>query len=219
MSAGAATRYGEWHQHATVVVDVETTGIGDDDRVVEIGAARFERGRLLDAFGALVHPQRPIPHEASQIHGITDADVAQAPSFVTVLRHLIRLGRGAHPVAYNAPFDQRFLLTEMSRLRGIELHRIPLFDPQERWIDPLVWARVVDRQKKNKLSDVCERYSIDTGTSHRALDDVMATGRVLYAMQHKIGDMTISEMLRRQKFYFESQERDRRAWRNNAGWR
>ncbi len=69
--------------------DLETTGlVARTDRVVEIGAIRFDRsGNVIDRFEQLVHPGRPMSPAAQAVHGITDADLAGAPPARDVLPH------------------------------------------------------------------------------------------------------------------------------------
>lgn len=209
------TDYELWHDRVLVVFDVETTGVDPDagDRVVEVGVARFQHGHCVGSWGAVVNPQRPIPPEAANVHGIDDAAVADAPPFTTVLPHVIRLARDAHPVAYRAEFDQRFLLSEVGRL-SVELNDVPMFNPDVRWLDPLVWVRRNASLYGNKLTEVCERWGITMDQAHRAVSDAHATGALLYAMQSvgELPDTTMCELLRKQKRYADAQEADIQEW-------
>jgi len=92
------------------VVDIETTGFSPvSDRVVEVACVVVQDGRIERHWSSLVDPERPIPWRATQVHGITDDDVAQAPSFAAVERELIALCADATVVAHNASFDLGFL--------------------------------------------------------------------------------------------------------------
>jgi DNA polymerase-3 subunit epsilon len=99
-----------WRELPLVVIDTETTGVvpGVDD-VVQLGIARFPSDReLLPSVGSwLVNPGRPIPPEATAIHGITDDMVRDAPTLVEVLAHARELLKDAQPCAYNAPSTGR----------------------------------------------------------------------------------------------------------------
>lgn len=209
------TDYDLWSERPLVVFDVETTGVDPDagDRVVEVGVARFHRGHCTGSWGGLIHPQRPIPAEAAEIHGIDDAAVRHAPPFTSVLPHVIRLARDAHPVAYRADFDKQFLLSEVSRL-SVDLEAVPMFDSRVRWLDPLVWVRRNASLYGNKLTQVCERWGIAIDQAHRATSDARATGALLYAM-HSDGQLpavTMCELLRKQQQYADAQETDIQAW-------
>lgn len=100
------------------ILDFETTGLSPGaDRVLEISVVRLDPGqqpRLV--FDTLVNPQRPV--SPTEIHGITDADVADAPRFQDIAGDLLDAIAGCVVAAYNVYFDMRFLQYELS-LHGI----------------------------------------------------------------------------------------------------
>jgi DNA polymerase III epsilon subunit family exonuclease len=211
--------YAPWFEHTFVIFDVETTGLeADHDRVVELGLARFENGVRVKRWGSLVYPDREIPDEASNIHGITTVDVSTAPRFIGILADVINIARNAHPVAYNASFDKRFWLREMARTSLTDLRAIPLFNENVPWLDPLVWMR---RRHGiwggNKLAECCDRFGIDIGNAHRATDDAVATGKLLRALAAELHPITLTEMLRRQGILHERQTDERQDWFRKKG--
>lgn len=210
--------YDLWYEESWCVLDTETTGLGTHDRVVQLGLVRFDRGKVVDAWGSLVCPGIEIPEQATAIHGIRTVDVANAPPWTAMLPKIIEMSRGAHVAAYNAPFDKRMFFSEMDRLTvSLEDLPLPIFQPQHRWIDPLVAARTIDRFVKgtgrHKLSAVCERRGIVLGNAHDAVADAVAAGQVLWSMRHEIGDMTVTELLRQQHLLAETHEQQFAAWR------
>src|SRR3954463_4353669 len=97
-----------------IAFDLETTGlVAEIDRVVEIGAVRFDAsGRELGRFETLVHPGRPMSPAAQAIHGISDADLAGAAPACEVLPGFLEfLGEPSTTalLAHNSAFDARFL--------------------------------------------------------------------------------------------------------------
>lgn len=212
--------YVPWHEETLCVADTETTGTSLHDRVVQVGVVRFERGVPVASWSSLVWAGVEIPEEATKIHGIKTSDVANAPAWYELIPDLARLARGAHPVAYNADFDKRMFMSEMNRFAAdLTSISIPIFRPGVRWVDPLVWARSIDRFEKggNKLVTVCTRRGIALPKAHDAVSDAEAAGKVLWAMRHEIGDMTISELLRQQQVLADAQERRFAAWRARQG--
>ena len=71
-----------------VAVDIETTGLGRDARIIELGAVRIRRGRKVASYSQLVNPQIPIPAKVTQITGITDHDVKGKPTIDLSLIHI-----------------------------------------------------------------------------------------------------------------------------------
>jgi DNA polymerase III subunit epsilon len=164
-------------------IDTETTGrAADQDRVIEVGIAFFERGQCVDEKGWLINPERPIPPDATAVHGITDDDVAASPTFAEILPEILQALAGAMPVAYNAEFDKNFLLAEIARAAQGETQLPVAFRSDVTWIDPLTWAREIQKdQKSRSLGDVCERLGIQLESAHRATHDARAAGQVLVA--------------------------------------
>ena len=110
---GARTRQLRLDQQGTplseadlVVVDLETTGTDPQhDAITEIGAVRVRGGEVLGEFRTFVNPERPIPAYIARLTGITDAQVADAPTITTALPLFLDFARGAALVAHNARFD------------------------------------------------------------------------------------------------------------------
>lgn len=167
-----------WNEVPVIVVDVETTGIGREDRACQVGFARFEAGKLVSSAAELINPGRPIPPEATAIHGITDSMVATMPTIeeVFVTERVKALVAGAQPLGFNGLFD-RF--------------KVPTFtDPAEWWwIDPLVLIRDIDKfvggKGRHKLGACCQRHGIEHAKEHDAGADAIAAGKLFYAITPK----------------------------------
>jgi DNA polymerase-3 subunit epsilon len=164
-----------------VSIDVETTGRDPGmDRIVEIACVAWRNGQVEQRLSWLVNPGRAIPAEAIEVHGIRDEDVQDKPPFEAIVPELLEALEGRVPVAYNAEFDRNFLIAELGRA-GTSLERSP---PATRkgveWIDPLVWARELQKEAKGKsLGEVAERLGIPIERAHRATDDAAAALSVL----------------------------------------
>jgi DNA polymerase-3 subunit epsilon len=155
-----------------VFLDVETTGLDPryGDRVVEIALARF-RGDALEAhFDSLVNPQRFISPGASQVNGITDADVEDAPLFAELAVPVLDFLADTVIVAHNAPFDMGFVASELRRARQSV--------PENFALDTLTLARRYFSFRSNSLGNIAAHLGIDTAGAHRALADVLTTRKV-----------------------------------------
>lgn len=210
--------YDYWWKHRISLFDTETTGFPRDGaRIVEVGVARFEEYKCVHRWGSLINPGVPIPAKVSKIHGITDADVANAPTFLEVLPYLLNATHGAWPAAYNASFDRQMWDIELSHAK-IDPPSHPMFDKEMRWLDPLTWVRQIDGPwAGNKLTEACARWKVPLDSAHRALHDAEASGRLLYEVGKQMPRVTMSELLRRQQYLWERQDEERRKWYTKKG--
>lgn len=199
-----------------VCIDTETTGRDpENDRIVEVAAVLWENGEVIDRKAWLVNPGIPIPKEAFDVHGIGDEQVKDAPPFAVVLGELIEFVAGAIPVAYNAEYDRKMLTAEIARL-GVSIAKPPpCFRKGVEWIDPLVWARELQRSERSRsLSEVCERLGIPLDNAHRAVHDAEATLRVLWAFTSDTRvPRTYAAFMQEQRRLFRLFEADRPSWR------
>lgn len=173
-----------WVDCPIVFIDVETTGRDStNDRIVELGVVLGQRGEVVKTYNWLFNPGRAIPPEISAIHGITDADVADKPSFAETAVEILESLAGAIPAAYNAGFDRSFVLAELERAGVRPAAPPPAVRREVDWIDPLTFARELYKAEESRaLGDMATRLGIELVQAHRATDDAVAALRVLYAL-------------------------------------
>lgn len=149
------------------VVDLETTGLYNADKVVEIAVVTVGiDGSVLDEWTTLVDPGRDVG--PSHIHGITASDVAGAPRFEDIAEELALRLHGARLVAHNLyGFDIRMLRNEFGRLRGFDIDL-------GRGLDTLVMTGA-------KLPVACDWHGIQLDSWHAALDDARAAAALFKA--------------------------------------
>jgi len=168
MSVAVADRYVS--DTPIAILDFETTGLNAGvDRVVEVSVMRMEPGQnarlVLDT---LVNPERPMA--ATEIHGITDADVIEAPVFRDIASDVIRALSGAVLAAYNVYFDIRFLQHEL-RQAGVAASPPHLC---------LMYLRpMLDLGPRCRLGEACMAHGIDFTETHIAARDVQASCRLM----------------------------------------
>ena len=154
-----------------VAFDFETT---DKDSatcdVVEIGAVRVVRGEVVDEFHSLVQPGRPISERATEVHGYTAADLVDAPRFADVWPAFRTFVGGHVLLAHNAQqFDVPVLLRLARGLPEVE---------SLRFFDSLPVARALITDGSAKLEALADRFGIDKGREHHALDDARTLAAV-----------------------------------------
>lgn len=171
-----------------VVLDTETTGLhaGLGNRVVELAAIRLENWKPVQKLDLLINPQRNIESGASQISGIHDDDVANAPRFAEIADQFLALAEGAVFVAHNATFDANFIGTELwlaGKCQSADPTQPVLSQP---WICTLKLARNNFHFHKNNLAYLAFQLGAKVGQAHRALNDVYMTAEVLRRMSQKL---------------------------------
>jgi DNA polymerase-3 subunit epsilon len=176
------------------ILDFETTGLTPGfDRVVEVSIVRVDPGeqpRL--AFDTLVNPSRPMA--ATEIHGITDADVAKAPRFSEVAGEILAAAKGCVIAAYNVYFDVKFLDFELSNA-GITHHPPHLC---------LMYLRpMLGLGSRCKLEEACRSHGIEYAMTHVAANDAQAAGRLflLYLTEIKRHGVSTFSALAKLKSY------------------
>lgn len=100
------------------VFDVETTGVGNRDRIVEIATLTLDMatGEVVDRFETLINPERDVG--PTSIHGVSPRMVELAPTFGEVAQAVVRRVDGSILVAHNLAFDTRMLRNEFERVGG-----------------------------------------------------------------------------------------------------
>lgn len=157
-----------------IFFDLETTGVDiATSRIVEIACIKIDLDGSKTEKHSLINPTIPIPKEASEVHGITDDKVANAPKFIELSKSLYNFFKDCDIAGYNSDsFDIPLLVQEFSRCNII------FGDWEFNTIDVLSVERIL---RPNKLSDVYKRYTgKDLEDAHSALADVNATLEILF---------------------------------------
>ena len=152
-----------------IVLDTETTGVeaNNGDRIVEIGCVELlnhcPTGRHYHAY---INPERSMPIEAYNVHGLSEAFLSDKPVFAAVAEEFVAFIGDARLVIHNAAFDVGFIDMEFRRLG------LGPIDPA-RVVDSLSMARRKHPGASNSLDALCARYGIDNSrrTKHGALLD------------------------------------------------
>ncbi|MFL5725726.1 MAG: polyribonucleotide nucleotidyltransferase [Chloroflexota bacterium] len=157
-------------RHEFVVLDVETTGTDPKMAdLLEIAAVKVKGGKITDRWSTLVKPARPIV--GNQMHGITDKDVAKAPSAADAATEARKFIGDSFVVGHNVGFDLGFVEEALGDGTRFE---------QGRYLDTLVIAREGYPDLTNyKLDTLSAFFGIELSQNHRALPDAEATANLL----------------------------------------
>jgi len=155
-----------------VVLDVETTGLDPaSSRILEIALATVENGLILETWTTRFNPEGPVGK--TEIHGITDSDVAEAPLFSQKADEVLKRIKDIAVVAHNARFDLAFLRAEFQRAN--------LTLP---WIASICTLTISNYYQphlsRRRLADCCEDIGIAITNAHSAAGDVQATARLFH---------------------------------------
>lgn len=163
------------------VLDVETTGLDyKTDRIVQLSILRVEGDSIAETFTTMVNPGHPIPARATAIHGITDADVKDAPKYEDIADRVYELLNGQTVVGHNVTFDLNF--TEILMLAGENADK----DLDIDYIDTWQYSRVVVRGMPDyKLQTLLAHFEIDPGKAHTADADTLATFELFKRLRYE----------------------------------
>src|SRR5688572_22764029 len=178
-----------------VVVDLEATGAKmPPNRVIELGAYRICKGRIVDKFLTLVNPEIPIPRFVISLTGITNEMVKQAPVFAEVAPRWLEFVQDAVLIAHNAPFDTSFLNHEISRVypgnQMINAHLCTV----------LLSRRTVPGLTNYRLDTVADHFAIPIFERHRAGSDALATAEVFIRILDRLDELGVKDLAAARSF-------------------
>jgi DNA polymerase III subunit epsilon len=166
-----------------IVFDTETTGLDpyQGDRLVEIGCVELMNGFPTGkTFHVYLNPERDMPDQAFQVHGLSGEFLKDKPLFADVCEELLAFIGDAPLVAHNAMFDLGFINSELERCKKALIQR-------DRLVDTLMLARRRYPAGPNSLDQLCLRYAIDASrrTKHGALLDAELLAEVYVELTGK----------------------------------
>ena len=154
------------YQSPTLIsLDCETTGLDyKNEKIIELAAVRFNDDGVLEKFQTLVNPEIPIKHSSYKIHGISDEDVAEAPTIAEVLPSFLEFMGDSPYIAHNALFDYSFI-NQATKEYLEQRFTNPRIDSLD------LYRSVFPDEPSHGLASLMARFGIPQETKHRALED------------------------------------------------
>jgi DNA polymerase III epsilon subunit family exonuclease len=180
-----------------VVVDIEATGAKmPPNRIMELGAYRIRRRKIVDSFLTLVNPEISIPRFVMALTGISNEMVKQAPLFAEVAPRWLEFVQDAVLIAHNALFDTSFLNHEIARVY-----------PGNRMMNPhlctvLLSRRTVPGLVNYRLDTVADHFSIPIFERHRAGSDALATAEVFIRILDRLDEHGVTDLAAARSYQF-----------------
>ena len=168
--------------------DFETTGLyPDKEKIIEIGAVKFNLNGDEYRFSGLINPGMRIPEAASAVNGIYDEMVADKPPEEDIIPGFLSFIEDSVLVAHNIGFDASFLIKTVERL-GIEA-------PDLICLDTILFAKkYFPGLYSYSLENICRNIGIDIENAHRAEDDAAACRDLFLACLNKVADHKYLEL-------------------------
>ena len=164
-----------------ICFDLETTGLSAArDKITEIGAVKVVNGEITDTFSTFVNPEMPIPAKITELTGITDSMVKDAPSQSEAVSDFLEFAGDNVLVAHNAPFDTSFIRKACENM-----------DREYNYtsIDTVAISRAILTDIKNcKLDTVAKYLRLGEFNHHRATDDAEILARIFISLCTRLTD-------------------------------
>lgn len=154
------------------IVDIETTGgSARIEKITEIAIYLHDGNKITGEFVSLVNPERNIPYFITNLTGITNEMVEDAPCFFEIARTIVELTEGRTFVAHNARFDYSFIRQEFKSLG---------FNYKRNILDTVSLSRkLLPGHRSYSLGNICKDLRISINGRHRAAGDALATVKLL----------------------------------------
>ncbi len=184
----------DWSKQKFAIIDIETTGgNAATGKTTEIAIYILQNGELVDELVSLVNPEQGIPYFISNLTGIDDKMVRDAPKFYELAKEINRITEGAIFVAHNASFDYGFVKEEFNQL-GFNYERKTLCTVQ-------LSRKIIPGYASYSLGKLTDELGIVLNNRHRASGDALATVE-LFKLLQKTNPQLIEDALVEKKFRF-----------------
>ena len=160
------------------IIDIETTGNSYKyGKITEIAIYQHNGERITDSFSTLINPEIDIPYFITELTGIDNSMVTNAPKFYEVAKTIVEMTQGRTFVAHNVQFDYKFIREEFARL-GYNFNRKTMCTVQ-------LSRKFIPGHRSYSLGKICSELGIKIDGRHRAAGDALATVKLFEIILQK----------------------------------
>ena len=160
------------------IIDIETTGNSYKyGKITEIAIYQHNGERITDSFSTLINPEIDIPYFITELTGIDNSMVTNAPKFYEVAKTIVEMTQGRTFVAHNVQFDYKFIREEFARL-GYNFNRKTMCTVQ-------LSRKFIPGHRSYSLGKICSELGIKIDGRHRAAGDALATVKLFEIILRK----------------------------------
>lgn len=160
------------------IIDIETTGgSSKTDKITEIAIFVHDGEKIVNEFATLVNPEKPIPYFITQLTGISNEMVENAPKFYEIAKEIVEITEGNIFVAHNVNFDYNFVREEFKNL-GFTYKR-------EQLCTVKLSRKIIPGYESYSLGKLCNNLNIEINGRHRAAGDALATVKLFEILLDK----------------------------------
>ena len=170
------------------IVDIETTGNGyKGQKITEISIFLFDGQKVIDEFTSLVNPEQRIPHFITNLTGITEVMLSNAPKFYEIAKKIVEITKDTVFVAHNVTFDYNIIKDEFKSL-GFDFKRKKLCTVR-------LSRKIIPGLSSYSLGNICSTEGIEIVARHRAKGDAEATVELFRRLLERDHNFTINSFL------------------------
>ncbi len=163
------------------IIDIETTGNSYKyGKITEVAIYQHNGERITDSFSTLINPEIDIPYFITELTGIDNDMVTNAPKFYEVAKTIVEITMGRTFIAHNVNFDYKFIREEFARL-GYEFNRKTMCTVQ-------LSRKYIPGHRSYSLGKLCSELGIEIDGRHRAAGDALATVKLFEIILQKNRD-------------------------------
>lgn len=164
------------------IIDIETTGNSYKyGKITEIAIYQHNGQQITDSFTTLINPEIDIPFFITELTGIDNLMVKDAPRFYEVARKIVEMTQGRTFIAHNVSFDYKFIQQEFARL-GYDYKRKTMCTVQ-------LSRKLLPGHKSYSLGKICAELGIEINGRHRAAGDALATVKLFEILLEKHAEL------------------------------